>query len=284
MNFIEVIIRTDIDSGELLAMLEGAESPGAWESDGSIHLFWPEDKWSPAVLADLTHVLSRLGVADHGDLLTIRPVPDQDWNAEWAKSLQPIRLGRRLRVRQSWHNPDPVFDGIELVIDPKRAFGTGYHTTTQLVIEWLEDHIRGGERILDVGTGTGILAMAAIRLGAASALAVDNDPVAVECAQEYREANGFGRELELRVASFDDLDPAGYDVVVANLDIRTMPHFCPHLPRLLKKSGVACLSGLQPQDFEEISEALAKVGLRAASRKDREEWMALTVQSMNAAD
>jgi ribosomal protein L11 methyltransferase len=279
MNFIEVVIQTNIDSGELLGMLQSGESHGAWESDGFLHLFWPEDQWNPAALDDLTQVLMQMGVEDQENLLTIRSVPDQDWNAEWAKSLQPIRIGRHIRIRQSWHESDPAFDGIELVIDPKRAFGTGYHATTQLVIEWLEDHIGGGERILDVGTGTGVLAMAAIRLGAASALAVDNDPVAVECAREYRDGNGFGKELELRVASFEDLEVVGYDVVVANLDIRTMPGFCPHLPPLLKSCGVACLSGLQPKDFEEISEALTQVNLQIAAREDRDEWMALTVRA-----
>ena len=219
-----------------------------------------------------------MGVEDRENLLTIRAVPDQDWNAEWAKSLKPIRIGRQVRIRQSWHESDAAFDGIELVIDPKRAFGTGYHETTQLVIEWLEDHILGGERILDVGTGSGVLAMAAIRLGAAMALAVDNDPVAIECAREYCGANGFGPELELRAASFEDLEGIGYDVVVANLDIRTMPSFCPHLRRLLKPGGLACLSGLQPQDFQEVSEALARVGLHASGRTGREEWIALTIR------
>ena len=124
-------------------------------------------------------------------------------------------MGRIAAADYSWNTrphsselarADPEFSGIELVIDPRRAFGTGYHATTQLVVEWLEAHVRGGGVVLDVGTGSGILAMTAIRLGAASALGVDNDPVAVECAREYAVLNGFGPELELRVASFEDLD------------------------------------------------------------------------------
>jgi ribosomal protein L11 methyltransferase len=277
MNFVEAVIRAGIDSGELLALLDDGESLGAWEADGLVHLFWPEDRWKPASLAELKCVLARLGIENPDDHITIRTVPDQDWNATWAASLHPIRLGQRIRIRQSWHPPDPTFDGIELVIDPKRAFGTGYHATTQLVVEWLEKHLRGGERILDVGTGTGVLSMAAIRLGAASALAIDNDPVAIECAREYRDANRFGPELQLEVASFEDLEPHGFDIVVANLDIRTMPLLCPLLPRLLKRGGEGCLSGLQPQDFDEIAEALAKAGIKIIERTDREEWLALSI-------
>jgi ribosomal protein L11 methyltransferase len=278
MNFVEVVIRTGMDSGELMALLDDGESLGAWEADGLVHLFWPEERWNPASLAEIKSVLARLGMENSDESLMIRTVPDQDWNATWAASLNPIRLGRRIRIRQSWHAPDPLFDGVELVIDPKRAFGTGYHATTQLVVEWLESHLQGGERILDVGTGTGILSMAAIRLGAASALAIDNDPVAIECAREYRDANGFGQELQLEVASFEDLAPQGYDIVVANLDIRTMPLLCPLLPKLLKPGGAGCLSGLQPQDFDEIAEALAKVGLEIIARTNREEWIALSIR------
>ena len=279
MNYIEVVIHTGVDSGELLGMLEGGEALGAWEASGAAHLFWPEDRWSPASLADLKSALARLGAEVREGLIEVRTVPDQDWNAAWAASLQPIRLGRSFRVRQSWHAPDPSFGGIELVIDPKRAFGTGYHATTQLVIRWLEDGIRGGERVLDAGTGSGILAMAAIRLGAASALGIDNDPVAIECAREYGSANGFGRELELRVSSFEDVE-GGFDVVVANLDIRTLPALCGHLPRLLKPGRIACLSGLQPQDFEEVAQALARAGLRIDSRDALDEWLALGIRRL----
>ena len=277
MNFIEVLIRGEIDSGEVLSMLKNGEALGAWESDGVLRLYWPEDKWSAAVLADLQTALAQLGIGGLEGNLEIRSVPDQDWNAVWAASLHPIRLGRRVRIRQSWHSADPAFDGVELVIDPKRAFGTGYHATTKLVIEWLEDHIRGGERVLDVGTGSGILAMAAIRLGAAAALGVDNDPVALECAREYRDANGFGPELELRVSSFEDLGPGEYDVVLANLDIRTLPAFCLRLPELLKPGGAGCLSGLQHPDVEEVAEALGRVGLHIDARAEREEWICLQI-------
>jgi ribosomal protein L11 methyltransferase len=276
-NFIEISIRADIDSGELLAMLQDGESLGSWEKDGMLHIFWPEDGWSDAVLEDLKKVLVQLGVNVRDEDLTVRAVPDQDWNAAWAASLQPILLGSQVRIRQSWHAADPGFKGVELVIDPKRAFGTGYHATTQLVIEWLEENIRGGERVLDVGTGSGILAMTAIRLGAASALGIDTDPVAVECAQEYATLNGFGSELDLRVTSFDDLDAGKFDVIMANLDIRTLPHLCESLRRLMSDRAIGCLSGLQEQDFDEVAAALHRQKFEIASRRSREDWLALSL-------
>jgi ribosomal protein L11 methyltransferase len=276
-NFVEVSVKADVDSGELLARLQDGETLGCWEKDGVIHIFWSEEKWNPAAQEDLKRVLAAMGINSGSAGLTIQEVPDQDWNAAWAASLQPIRLGRRIRIRQSWHSGDPAFDGIELVIDPKRAFGTGYHATTQLVIEWLENQIHGGERVLDVGTGSGILSMAAIRLGAASALAIDNDPAAVECASEYAATNGIDGELELMTASFEDLGPDNFDVIVANIDGKTLPRFCTIMPQLLNMNGIACLSGLQAQDCEEINAALTKINFHVQSQFGREDWLALVV-------
>jgi ribosomal protein L11 methyltransferase len=274
-RFVEVMIKTDVDSGELLAALRAGEALGSWEEKGILHLYWPEEKWSPEALEDLKRALGDLGVEAEEAGLEIRGIPDQDWNAVWAASLRPIRLGRKIRVRQSWHCAEPGFDGIELVIDPKRAFGTGHHETTQMVVEWLETRIRGGERILDIGTGTGILAMAAIRLGAASALAVDSDPVALECAREYAVANGFRSELIMRLGSFEDLGEGRFDVIVANLDGKTLPRLCAALPDLLKPGGIACLSGLLQKDYCEVAESLGAAGLQVNSCMQRGEWLAL---------
>lgn len=276
-NFIEISFRTAIDSGELLGMLADGESLGSWEKDGVLHIFWPQDRWNALALEDLKRVLDRMGANVRDEDLTIAEIEDQDWNATWAESLQPIILGKGVRIRQSWHAADAEFRGIELVIDPKRAFGTGYHATTQMIVEWLEDNIRGGENVLDIGTGSGILAMTAVRMGAASALGIDNDPVAVECAREYASLNGFGHELELRVASFDELDAGKFEVIVANLDIRTLPSLCVSLRRLAAENAVGCLSGLQEQDLDEVEAALARNGFEITGRRQREDWLCLHI-------
>jgi ribosomal protein L11 methyltransferase len=276
-NYIEVSFHAEVDSGEILAMLDGGEELGCWEKDGVVHIFWPENQWNSEALEDLQRVLKLSGMDPQSAGLTVQVVPDQDWNATWAASLTPINLGENFRIRQSWHPKDDSFKGIELVIDPKRAFGTGYHATTQLVVEWLEKNIRGGEKVLDVGTGSGILAMAAIRLGALSALGIDNDPVAVECAQEYARVNGFGSELELLAATFEDCAGETYDVITANIDGKTLPMLCPYLPRLLRVNGMACFSGLQQHDLEEITDALLQAGCNIRERKQREEWLSLSI-------
>ncbi|HYK88752.1 MAG TPA: 50S ribosomal protein L11 methyltransferase [Acidobacteriota bacterium] len=274
-EYVEITIPASLEPGELLDRLQGSEALGAWEDEGVLRLYWRADRWNSLSLENLRETLLVLGCSEAADHIGIRYLPDQDWNTRWTKSLTPIRIGRRLRIRQSWNPRDPDFGGTELVIDPKRAFGTGYHATTQLVIEWLEDHIRGGERLLDIGTGTGVLAMTALRFGAASALAADNDPVAVECAGENAAANGFGPELELRVASFEMLDMADFDVIVANLDLKTILLLCRRLPRRVRPGARICLSGLLIENLQEVREAVSGFGGNIIGTREREEWIAL---------
>ena len=276
-NFVEVSVRAEVEPGELLGMLDNDEFLGSWEEEGIFHIYWLEDKWNSAALSDLKQSLECLGIKNAD--VKVKVVEDRDWNAAWAASLRPIRLGRNIRIRQSWNPRDPSFGGIELVLDPKRAFGTGYHATTQLMIEWLEERIKGAERVLDIGTGSGILSMIAIRLGAASALGIDIDAVAVDCARQYAEENGFGTELEFRVSSFESLEPGPHDVILANIDGRTLHRLSEFLPGLLGEEGIACFSGLQEQDYEAISGTLSEAGLRITAQRQRDEWIALEIKT-----
>ena len=280
MGTVEIRVITTVDAGELLGMLEENACLGAWDMPDGFCLYWPIEGWDPSILHTLKDALQRLGNVVDARTLTINELQDQDWNARWAESLQPIRLGRRVLIRQSWHSAAIPEGGFELIIDPKRAFGTGYHATTQLMAEWLEDKVRAGARVLDVGTGSGILAMAALRFGAASALAIDHDPEAIECAVEYAAVNGFGAELELRVAELANLDREEFDLVLANLDRNTlMRHFdCFH--RFVKSGGCLLISGLQRDDESEISEYLAAADWIVVDKNWRDEWLALELRAL----
>jgi ribosomal protein L11 methyltransferase len=190
--------------------------------------------------------------------------------------LAPIRIGKKVGIRQSWNragDPPPI----ELTIDPKRAFGTGFHASTQLLVEMLEDEIAGGERVLDVGTGSGILAMVALRLGAGCATGIDADPEAIECAIEYASLNGFGPELELRVASAAELGSGIFDIVLANLDRNTVLANAAILCRAAGGAGRLLISGLLHDDWPDVAAALAEAGAAAIETRQREEWIALRV-------
>ena len=145
-EWIEVQIQCSLDAGELLALLDDPAVPGAWQEGRTIHLYWPSDRWSPDHLARLRQTLLRL--ADQGQSepeIVVHSLPDQDWNCQWAASVKPLRVGTRIVIRPSWENVEPAVGQIEIILDPKRAFGTGHHATTSLLLEWLEEDIRGGQ-------------------------------------------------------------------------------------------------------------------------------------------
>ena len=278
-SYIEVHIKSFVDAGELLGMLDDQACLGALEREDGLCLYWPKERWHAGVLRDLLDALGRLSGSDAVSDAEVNELADQNWNARWAQSLQPIRLGERILVRQSWHPASVPDGGFALVIDPKRAFGTGYHATTQLIASWLEEKVRGGERVLDVGTGSGILAMAALRLGASHALGIDNDPEAIECALEYAAANDFGAELELRVAAPEDLGSERFDLVLANLDRNTLLRYLAGFRKHVNAGGMMLISGLQSGDYQDIFGAAAESGWRIHGRREREEWIALELRS-----
>lgn len=274
-DWIDVTIIADVDAGELLSMLDDPAATGAWQDDGVIHVYWPADRWTSETLLALKQALSSLGSEE---AITVGRLPGQDWNAEWARSVKPLRVGRRFVIRPSWEEVALGPGEIELVIDPKQAFGTGHHATTQLLIEWLEEVVNGGETVLDVGTGSGILAMTALRLGAARALGIDSDPVAIDCAREYAVVNGFGVEMDLRTATLEELrepEPRGFDLVLANLDRGTLVESAALLTRCLARGARLFVSGLLAVQKDKVAGAFAAVGAYVQEQREREGWLAL---------
>ncbi len=278
-GWIDVQIRTAVDAAELLGMLADPVIQGGWEENGVIHLYWPKPQWSMEVRAHLNSVLQGVDPgASPGSDIRVEELPDQDWNRQWAQSVRPIRIGRRIVIRPSWEPVALQARDIEIVLDPKQAFGTGHHATTRMLLERLEDLVHGGEFVLDVGAGSGILAMTSLRLGAASALGVECDPVAVDCARNYAEENGFGDHLEFRCGSLEDVDQHGElrpDLVLANLDCQTLLLLCDELTRYVSYGARLLLSGILLEQEQEVVEAFSNAGATLFERREQEGWLAL---------
>lgn len=272
-DWIEVTIHTDVDAGELLGALSDPFVQGAWQDGHTIHLYWPSDRWSADHAAALRAVLQQFdGAAE----LLVQSIADQDWNRQWAQSVRPIRIGRRIVIRPSWEPAELQPLDIEIVLDPKQAFGTGHHATTRMLLEWLEALIRGGESVLDVGSGSAILAMVALRLGAASAIGVECDSVAVDCARDYATENGFGEELELICGTLSDVKGRiNPDLVLANLDRQTLLLLCDELAEYVNQGARLLLSGVLLEQEQEIVEAFSKVGAMFSQRREQDGWVAL---------
>ncbi len=278
-GWVDVQIQTAVDAAELLGMLADPAIQGGWDENGVVHLYWPKPQWSIEARAHLNLTLQGLdpdASIEHD--IRVEELPDQDWNRQWAESVRPIRIGRRIVIRPSWEPVALQAQDIEIVLDPKQAFGTGHHATTRMLLEWLEDLIHGGEFVLDVGTGSGILAMVALRLGAASALGVECDPVAVDCARDYARENGFGSTLGVQCGTLQDVDPQGTlcpDVVLANLDRQTLLQLNEPLAQYVGNGARLLLSGILIEQEREIVAAFSKAGAMVLQRREQEGWVAV---------
>ena len=272
-GWIDVQVQSSMDAGELTGLLNDPWMMGVWQEDGMIHLYWPHERWTAETRQDLTAVVQRFGI--DAASIAVHSVPHEDWNAAWARSVKPLRVGQRIVIRPSWETVVLKSGDVELVLDPKQAFGTGHHATTQLLLEWLEAHIHGGESVLDVGTGSGILAMVALRLGAASAWGIDHDPVAVECAQGYAIENGFGTELIFDTSALTDLSSRQFDIVLANLDRRTLLDVDNALACCLDGHGRLVLSGILADDRTDLLEAFRQAGCDLVWERERDGWLAM---------
>jgi ribosomal protein L11 methyltransferase len=276
-DWIDVCIHGSLDTGELLGRLDDATVQGAWEDGGAVHLYWAEAQWNEERLSALRSTLADLAVSSQKQSISVTRVPAQDWNEAWARSVKPLRIGRFV-IRPSW---EPVTLGagdLEIILDPKQAFGTGHHATTRMLLEWLQLNIRGGERILDVGTGSAILAMAAVKLGAASGIGIEIDPVAVDCAREYVEQNGLSDQIEIQCGTLGDLPRErrqSVDLVLANLDRQTVLSLAEDLASVASGKAKVLVSGILLEQESEIVERLSTLGLVRVSRLDEEGWVVM---------
>jgi len=284
-DWIQVDVATSLDAGELLGVLNDPTVAGAWQERGMVHLYWPGNRCGPETWQGLRRALTQLGHPDPACAVTINHLADRDWNAQWASLVEPIRIGLVV-VRPSWKAAALNPGDIELIIDPKQAFGTGHHATTQLLIEWLPQVVTRTDRVLDVGTGSGLLAMVALRLGAAAAKGVDVDPVAIDCARDYAQVNGFDERLTLAVENVraqphDTFEPT---LVLANLDRQTLLDAVEPLCRRASSGARLLLSGLLIEQREEIETAYASHGVYVKAVRERDGWIALEAMGMESCE
>ena len=271
---LQIQIPACVDGAELSGYLSCPEFLGLWEEVNTLTIYWQGNK--QGLLDAMNVALSQLGVNVLLSHYDPQPVAFQDWNAQWASSVRPVRIGRRIGIRPSWATMDMPENGIEIILDPKQAFGTGHHATTHLLLEWLEEiqEVQQG-RVLDIGTGSGILSMVALRLGAVSALGIDCDPVAIDCAKDYGVNNGFSNVLELRCCRLEDVPNQTFAVILANIDRKTILSLVRGLSRFQGPATQLLLSGLLEEDEVEVVERVQELGWVLRAVRTREGWLAL---------
>ena len=222
-------------------------------------------------------------------LMTMDSLQDADWENNWKQYYKPMEIGERLLIIPQWEQEDPkvrkALEGgrVPLILEPGLTFGTGSHATTRLCLTALEKAVRGGEKVLDLGCGSGILSIAALKLGAASALAVDIDDKCLDVAHENAAMNGIGRDTyTVKVGDIlsDEALRAeiggGYDVVLANIVADVIIGLGPMVRSLLRENGVFLCSGIIDTRAEEVADKLRQAGLEILDTRSSEGWYAYT--------
>ena len=216
--------------------------------------------------------------------VSLEHVKDEDWENNWKQYYQPLKIGSKLLVVPEWLHPENPEHRVEVLLDPGMIFGTGAHASTQMCMMALEKAVHGGERVVDLGSGSGILSFTALLLGAATAVGVDIDPKAEDIARENAAMNGLGADRFTAVtgnviedrARMEDLAAGGYDIVLANIVADVIIPLAPVVPHFLRAGGTFICSGILNVRLDEVKAALRAAGLQITAENQLDDWCQLT--------
>ncbi len=208
------------------------------------------------------------------DLQIVR-LEDKDWERAWQDHYHVLRIGRRIVIRPSWRDYEPQPDDIVITLDPGMAFGTGLHPSTRLCVQALEDAVRPGMSVLDMGTGSGILAIAAAFLGAARVTALDNDPIAVKAATENVLANGLRSRIEVKLGSVGAVS-GEFDLIVVNILAHVIQEMLAQdLARHLRPGGPFIAAGILETQADDVLRTFAVHSLQLVEKRQEKDWVLL---------
>ena len=258
---------SDIQHDMLVSMLADLGFDSFMDDDMTLKAYCSADQRDDAAVSELLTMESFAGI----HLLTVEAMPDKDWNELWEASYQPVVVNSRCRVRAPFHAPDPSFE-FDLVIEPKMSFGTANHeTTAQIITLMLETDFRG-KAVLDMGSGTAVLAILAKRLGAARTVAIDNDEWAYRNAFTNCELNGIN-DIEIVLGDASAIN-GEFDVVLANINRNILLRDMHHYVDAMRPQGRIFFSGFYTEDLDSIKAEAERLGLRYQRHLARNNWVA----------
>jgi [LSU ribosomal protein L11P]-lysine N-methyltransferase (EC 2.1.1.-) len=239
-----------------------------WQHTRVVGLFDAETD-TQAIVSSLENLLPGIAAKQY----KIEALEDKDWVRAWMDQFEPMRFGQRLWIVPSWHTP-PEPDAVNLMLDPGMAFGTGTHPTTSLCLTWLDQHAPTGLNVIDYGCGSGVLALAAQKLGAADVRGTDIDPQAIIASEQNAERNQASIDFKL----VKDFQAAPADLLVANILAGPLKELAPEFIRLLKPEGTLVLSGLLTNQAPELIAFYDQQGFALLEQQDLDDWSLLCFQ------
>jgi ribosomal protein L11 methyltransferase len=299
VRYLEVAVRCRREAADAVANRLGELSGGGYAVDDPLDIILNRDSWdiTDLVAGDPAWVTVKAWFSEEGDVEHVRftleqgleeirglnlgeiqpPVyawvQEEDWANAWKQYFKPTRVGQHLMIIPSWENYTLLEGDIPLYLDPGMAFGTGTHPTTALCLRKLESVVKPGDRVLDVGTGSGILAVASARLGASPVVAIDIDPVAIRAARENAERNGVA--LDVRGGTLDQVEPDECDVIIANIIASVIIAILPEVATRLKKGGKFLASGIIAEKKQAVVDAITQTWLLPLEIREEGGWVAI---------
>ena len=280
--YLEICVSATAQQQEMLipTMIElGCQ--GFLEEDSALRCYIEKDRWSEekyiTMRSDLQRMLRSISA---NASITFRELEEENWNEQWERSIGPIEVGSRLLIKPAWHQSQDAGGRIVIQIDPKMSFGTGFHETTRLILCLLEKFVSSGIRILDMGTGTGILAIAAVKLGARSAIGNDIDDWAIDNARENILLNGVENQVTVTKSRLEDLPPGTFDIIAANLTLNTIIEHLTLLKSRLDIKGTLLLSGLLAPDEQTMTRHLTAHHFEIINIPRENNWIAVAARRL----
>jgi ribosomal protein L11 methyltransferase len=272
-------IQTDPVNVELVSgLLWQLDLDGITETDNGLIVF--ADSTKNISQSDLKNILNRIVDDEQIQSFTIEEetLEDKNWNEEYEKNVRVIEVTDRVVIKPSFKDYTEKSNQIIITIDPKMSFGTGEHATTKLVLQLIEKYVRGGEKVLDVGSGTGALGICSVMLGAESAICIDNDEWCFLNGNENVKANHLEDKVEIRLAEIHQIQENNFDLIVANINKHILLEIADEIKLKINKTGTLILSGLLIIDEKDIVEKYTSIGFALIDKNEMDEWCALVLQ------
>jgi ribosomal protein L11 methyltransferase len=283
--FIEVTVSSDLALMEkLVGILSQLGFEGFWEDGLSLKCYIKGDRWNERMFAEIQTVVDCVARSSSSvtPRVSLRKLKDQNWNEQWEKTIRPIRVTDRIVLKPTWQTYNATPDQIVVTINPKMSFGTGYHETTRLVLRLMERYVKRGMQLLDVGTGTGVLAIAGIKLGASSAIGVDTDEWSYLNALENVELNHVEENAKIIKGDIGSVPQMTFDMIVANIQRNVIEEILHELKKRLTQQGILLLSGLLHSDEKDLRQRLRDSGFNVMEKLTENEWLAFAAYQSHA--
>ena len=285
MEWLQVRVDVDSELAEAVAEVLARFAPrgvvieagpeGVNASQVAVYAYLPVDEHLATTRRQVEEGIWHLSQISHIPEPEFTNIAEADWSSEWKKQLRVLHIGQRMIVRPSWLPYLARKGEVVIELDPGMAFGTGLHPTTQMCLISLERHIQPGMQLLDLGTGSGILAIAGARLGAGSVLALDTDPQAVQIARQNARLNGVADLISVSQGSLAQAE-GPYDLVLINILAKVIIQMAGQgLGEIIQPQGIVVIAGLIADQEKEVAAELSKAGLVITDRQQIEDWVSL---------